>query len=84
MACCIPWRCKESDTTEQLNNKIKNRKQIEVMRAKACFLENGKHKDRLRAGLIKVRRECTHKAVIRLSSREDELDLGFYLYIYIE
>ena len=22
LACCSPWGCKESDTTEQLNNKI--------------------------------------------------------------
>jgi len=83
LACCNPWSCQESDTTEQLNNKIKNKKQIEVMHAKAGFLENGKHTDRLRAGLIKVRRECTHKAVIKLSSREDELDLSLNIYIYI-
>ena len=23
LVCCSPWDCKESDTTEQLNNKIK-------------------------------------------------------------
>ena len=22
LACCSPWGCKESDTTEQLNNKV--------------------------------------------------------------
>ena len=39
LACCNPWGRKESDTTEQLNNKIKNREQIEVMHAKAGFSE---------------------------------------------
>ena len=26
LACCSPWSCKESDTTEQLNNRV--RKQV--------------------------------------------------------
>ena len=50
LACFSPWGCKESDTTEQLNNNNKDVKKCPQSKVSCCLKEGGREERRRRRG----------------------------------